>query len=76
MEIGMLWFDNDKQVDLNIKVKRAADYYKKKYRKKPTLCFVNPETNPNNLEKSNNIEIRETSTMLKNHFWIGVKSSD
>jgi len=73
MDIGMLWFDNDNQSDLNIKVKRAVSYYQNKYGQKPNLCFVNPCMIPNNGKaKSNGIEIRESKTMLPNHFWIGI----
>ena len=42
MNVGMLWFDNDPKVDLEAKIERAADYYRSKYGKKPTLCFVHP----------------------------------
>jgi len=84
MDIGMLWFDNDKQADLNIKVKRAVTYYQKKYGQKPNICFVNPcmiPTNGNGAHPSNTkgtqnrsdgIEIKESPTMLPNHFWIGI----
>lgn len=85
MDIGMLWFDNDKQADLNHKVKRAVTYYQKKYGQKPNICFVNPcmiPTNGNGAPsitkgvKSNGsgIEIRESPTMLPNHFWIGIQT--
>ena len=42
MNIGMLWFDNDKKTDLSDKIKRAASYYKEKYGQNPNLCFVHP----------------------------------
>ena len=42
MNIGMLWFDNDPRVGLELKVARAADYYCTKYGRKPDLCFVHP----------------------------------
>ena len=42
MDIGMLWFDNDKNCDLDAKVERAATYYHKKYGQSPNLCFVHP----------------------------------
>jgi hypothetical protein len=86
MDIGMLWFDNDKQADLNAKVKKAVNYYQNKYGQKPNICFVNPcmiSTNGNGIHtqkdkgvvKTNNgIEIRELATMLPNHFWIGINS--
>lgn len=84
MDIGMLWFDNDKGTDLNIKVTRAAQYYQKKYGEMPNLCFVNPcmvTTNgngngvqPNNkaIKTTDGVEIRESVTLLPNHFWIGI----
>jgi hypothetical protein len=84
MNIGMLWFDNDKNTDLNVKVNRAVRYYHKKYGQKPNLCFVNPCMIPTNGNQpkslksnsspktSNGVEIRESNSMLPNHFWIGI----
>ena len=42
MDIGMLWFDNDKKSDYEAKIERAATYYRDKYGKAPNLCFVHP----------------------------------
>lgn len=78
MDIGMLWFDNDKERDLNTKVMRAADYYRKKYGNVPNLCFVHPNMLPvkkdveNKKVMAGNVEIRSAPTVLPNHFWIGV----
>lgn len=41
MNIGLLWFDNDKQRSLEDKVARAAAHYRQKYGAPPTVCFVN-----------------------------------
>ena len=38
----MLWFDNDPKVNLDLKIERAAIYYRTKYGCSPTLCFVHP----------------------------------
>ena len=46
MNIGMLWFDNDPKAGLDRKVQRAADYYRNKYGRTPTLCFVHPSMLP------------------------------
>lgn len=46
MKIGMLWFDNDPHTDLSAKVERAATYYRLKYGKSPTVCFVHPSMLP------------------------------
>jgi hypothetical protein len=42
MNVGMLWFDNDPRMGFEGKVARAADYYRTKYGRKATLCFVHP----------------------------------
>ena len=91
MEIGMLWFDNDKKSDYQAKIERAATYYRKKYGKDPNLCFVHPCMVPNNgsqtadevdqkIEtlslKSQGVEIRTSKTMLPNHFWIGINRQE
>ena len=89
MDIGMLWFDNNKGADFTVKVKRAVDYYQKKYGQMPNLCFVHPCMIPMNGNgnqsgrrkpkengsplKTSGVEIRETQSMLPNHFWIGIR---
>ncbi len=91
MNIGMLWFDNDPKTELTVKVERAADYFRTKYGKTPTLCMVHPsmlpaqprlaskdassEANPTPILKSAGIEIRPNRSVLPNHFWIGVNAS-
>ncbi len=78
MDVGMLWFDNDKERDLNTKVMRAADYYRKKYGNVPNLCYVHPNMFPVKKEfeskkiMAGNVEVRPAPTVLPNHFWIGV----
>jgi len=86
MEIGMLWFDNDRRDEFNIKVNRAVSYYQKKYGQKPNLCFVNPcmlstngssaENGKGVLKTTQGIEIRESKSMLPNHFWIGINHQE
>jgi hypothetical protein len=46
MNIGMLWFDNDPKAGLEVKVERAAIFYRNKYGKNPSLCFVHPSMLP------------------------------
>ena len=88
MNIGMLWFDNDPKVGFDVKVERAATYYRNKYGRTPTLCFVHPTmispqsstSEPAAGAANRNItaaglEIRSTRSVLPNHFWIGFKLS-
>lgn len=82
MEIGMLWFDNNKEVDLFTRIKRAVEYYKEKYGKDPNVCFIHPsmlpddysESKPLSLKSITTIEIRSSPLILPNHFWIGINS--
>jgi hypothetical protein len=84
MNIGMLWFDNDPKAELTLKVERAAAYYRNKYGRQPTLCFVHPsmigstpvENGEQTSLKTGNIEVRSTRSVLPNHFWIGVNGID
>lgn len=71
METGMLWFDNDPHSDLPAKVNRAADYYQKKYGKKPDVCFVHSSA-VKEVQRFNGIEIRGSQMVLPNHLWIGL----
>jgi hypothetical protein len=75
MNIGMLWFDNDKQADLATKIQRAASYYHNKYGKAPNLCLVHPRTLGNIAWKGAGIEVKTTRSVLPNHFWLGINSS-
>ena len=90
MEEGMLWFDNDKKADLDVKIERAVEYYQNKYGDNPNLCFVHPSmlagngTAPKTKKRGNNahqppnegIELRPSPSMMPNHFWLGVGQSD
>ena len=49
MDIGMLWFDNDKQSDLPSKIESAAEYYLTKYGIRPNVCFVHPSMTPQDI---------------------------
>lgn len=74
MDIGMLWFDNDPKSDVLSKVKKAVAYYQKKYGEIPNLCFVHPSMISEMKFEACEISVCSNSTMLPNHFWIGVES--
>ncbi|MEA3350483.1 MAG: hypothetical protein U9Q82_07680 [Chloroflexota bacterium] len=90
MDIGMLWFDNDKKAGLDDKIKRAANYYQKKYGQFPDMCFVHPamfsgngntrgvELCPQkgNPPSTERVEVRISQSLLPNHFWLGINQSE
>ncbi|TAK13178.1 MAG: hypothetical protein EPO32_05990 [Anaerolineae bacterium] len=76
MDTGMLWFDNDPKVELDAKITRAADYYRKKFGQAPNLCLVNPAMLPKEKQGKGKIEIRPSAIILPNHMWIGVDKKE
>jgi hypothetical protein len=79
MNIGMLWFDYDPKAGMEVKIERAAAYYQGKYGRTPDLCYVHPSMlSPTPAEapvkpvRAGKVEVRPSSTVLPNHFWIGV----
>ena len=81
MNIGMLWFDNDTNTDLNSKVARAARYYAGKYGDQPNICFIHPSMALKDIDTGSeeqkitagDIEVRLTNLVLPHHFWIGTQ---
>jgi hypothetical protein len=75
MHTGMLWFDNS-QTSLTAKIKKAADYYQKKYGRVPELCLVHPsmlssETGIPGAELG--ITVRPYRPVLLGHMWLGIE---
>lgn len=75
MNTGMLWFDNDPQIDIRSKINRAIAYYQKKYGQTPDLCYVHPSMLPGNSIFSTGVDIQPDQMILPNHFWIGLKAT-
>ena len=72
MKIGMLWFDNDPQAELEKKIKRAVEYYIKKYSDPPTVVFVHPSMiGDPNADYVAGCFIKTDKTVPANHFWVG-----
>jgi hypothetical protein len=87
MDIGMLWFDNDRKSSIPSKVERAARYYQKKYGVNPNLCYVHPKTVKGEKKRTKRgiegkpikigkVLVLKNEKVLPDHFWIGVSSSE
>jgi hypothetical protein len=75
MNVGMLWFDNDKNTALAAKVERAARYYRQKYGRSPDLCLVHPTMLAEDLGQQaqpDRVALRSNRLILPGHLWIGV----
>ena len=72
MQAGMMWFDNDKQKSLVMKVETAMAYYQKKYGRSPNLCMVNPSMIPEKMPEDMKVSIRPYQPIVAGHLWIGI----
>lgn len=72
MKTGMLWYDDDKKRTLEEKVEMAADYYRQKFGRAPTLCLVNPRSMNGVPKKVAKVELRSAHNVLLHHFWVGI----
>ena len=74
MTIGMLWRDTDLTTSLSHKVQKAADYYLKKYGRKPELCLVHPTMmDACKNEVVDGIMIRPWRLIQPGNLWIGLE---
>ena len=90
MNTGMLWFDNDPKTALAAKIEKAADYYHKKYGRKPNLCLIHPAAFPpdgmmenpastsgaSEQPKTGKVAVRPYRPVLPGHLWIGVEEKN
>lgn len=73
MDVGMMWFDPDPRSAFGEKVQRATAYYRGKYGRTPTLCYVHPVTaGEGSPPAGNGVEVRTSRSVLPNHFWLGL----
>lgn len=71
MHTGILWFDNSKD-SLGVKVRKALDYYAKKYGRVPNLVLVNPRTMEGQ-DVPGDLNIRPYRPVLPGHIWVGIE---
>ena len=77
MNVGMMWFDGDLKLDLNVRIERAAIYYRNKYGRWPNLCVIHPDTvGGNPLGSVNGTDIKTSVSVLPNHFWLGIEDQE
>lgn len=75
MHTGMLWFD-DTQTTLDNKIRKATEYYQKKYGRTPDLCLVHPSMMQDSVVASEKITVRAYRPVLPGHIWVGVEDKN
>ncbi len=73
MTTGMLWYDHESSKSINEKIDIAANYFQEKFGIFPTLCYLNPSLNNENLKSTKIIEIKFERGINPNQIWLGLK---
>lgn len=77
MHTGMLWFDNTPNLTLQVRIEKAAEYYRRKYHREPNLCLIHPgmadEDQPSEV---GTMTVRSYQPILPGHLWIGLEDND
>jgi hypothetical protein len=73
MYVGMLWYDGASGTGLAQRLEKAADYYRRKYRRDPDLCLVHPSMVEAGHTHYGKLAVRAYQPILPDHFWIGVE---
>jgi len=70
MNEGMLWYDNQGNVDIKDRIISAVKFFESKYGYVPEKCFVNPVTLENPLELNDKTKVLPNDRVIVNHFWL------
>jgi len=71
MQMGMLWFDNEKGRELAEKVRAACGYYEGKYGQKPNHCVVHTDMLDGEEMETEGVRVSGSTQMQRNHLWVG-----
>jgi hypothetical protein len=69
---GIFWLDDGTGRGLEQAVARAADSYRSRFHREPTLCLVPPGMLHEGRTRLRGLAIREHSTLPPRHLWIGI----
>jgi len=70
MNEGMLWYDNQGNVDIKDRIISAIKFFESKYGYVPEKCFVNPATLENPMELNDKTKVLPNNCVIVNHFWL------
>ena len=69
---GIFWLDDGTGRGLEQAVARAADSFRSRFHREPTLCLVPPGMLHEGRTRLRGLAIREHSTLPPRHLWIGI----
>ncbi len=84
MHVGMLWYDNNPNLELSRKIEKAVEYYRQKYGRQPNLCLIHPSMidqdhsahKKEDLKDVEGMTIRSYRPVLPGHLWIGIEDNN
>ena len=74
MKEGLLWYDNQGNIDLKERIMSAVKFFESKYGYLPKKCFVNPATLEEPLEMDRKIKVFPNDRVIVNHIWLEFSS--
>lgn len=74
MREGLLWFDNNPNVELTDKIRQAAARYRVRLKQKPTVCYLNPNQLDGESGRVNGIQLKAAAYIRPHYLWIGVEN--
>ena len=74
MKEGLLWYDNQVNIDVKERITSAVKFFESKYGYVPKKCFVNPVTLEKPLELDRKIKVIPNDRVMVNHIWLEFSS--
>ena len=74
MKEGLLWYDSQRDIDLEERITYAVKFFESKYGYLPNKCFVNPDILEEPLELDRKIKILPNDRVMINHIWLEFSS--
>jgi len=74
MKEGLLWYDNQGNIDLKERITSAVKFFESKYGYLPKKCFVNPATLEKPFEMERKTKVFPSDRVIVNHIWLEFSS--
>ena len=74
MKEGLLWYDSQRDIDLEERITYAVKFFESKYGYLPNKCFVNPDILEEPMELDRKIKILPSDRVMVNHIWLEFSS--
>jgi len=77
MNIGMLWYPDDKKLPIADQVREAAEFYLGKYGEQALVCHAHPRTlGAGAPDHVGPVRVVANPKILAGHLWLGTSDDD